>query len=111
MSTENETKNIVDAALAKQVTQNGELAQAAAVALRGVLPYAQGEICSLEDVAKRDGEGSEALEEYRKGVTALDRADKVLRAFDKSHLPIESLKDDHFDNSINTYLDERAGEE
>ena len=50
-------------------------------------------------------------EEAKAGDAALERADKVLRAFDKSHLPIESLKDDHFDNSINTYLDERAGEE
>ena len=47
MSTEEQTKEIVDAALAKQVTQNGELAQAAAVALRGILPYAQQEVSSL----------------------------------------------------------------
>lgn len=111
MSNEDVTKEIVDTVLAKQVVQNGELAQAAAVALRGVLPYAQGEVCSLEDAAKRDGEGSEALTEYRKGMTALDRADKVLRAIDKSHLPIEALKDDHFDNHINTYLDETPSEE
>lgn len=110
MSTEEQTKEIVDAALAKQVTQNGELAQAAAVALRGILPYAQQEVSSLHEVARRDGDETVA-EEAKAGDAALERADKVLRAFDKSHLPIESLKDDHFDNSINTYLDERAGEE
>lgn len=108
MSTE---KEIVDAALTYQVTRNGDLAQAAAVALRGVMPYVHGEVISLEDAAKRDGEGSEAVAEHRKAVTAADRADKVLRAIDKSHLPIEALKDDHFDNHINTYLDETPSED
>lgn len=111
MSTEEQTKEIVDAALAKQVVANGDLAQAAAVALRGVLPYAIGEVDSLKDVLRRDGEQSEVLEEHHKAVNAVSRAEKVLKAFEKSHLPIDELKDDHFDDSITTYLDESAGEE
>lgn len=50
MSTEEQTKEIVDAALAKQVTANGDLAQATAVALRGVLPYARQEVLSIHEV-------------------------------------------------------------
>jgi hypothetical protein len=110
MSTEEQTKEIVDAALAKQVKANGDLAQATAVALRGVLPYARQEVLSIHEVARRDGD-EVAASEAAAGDVAIERADKVLRAIDKSHLPISALKDDHFDNHINTYLDESAGEE
>ena len=70
-----------------------------------------GERASQRATTNRTDGDETVAEEAKAGDAALERADKVLRAFDKSHLPIESLKDDHFDNSINTYLDERAGEE
>lgn len=107
MSTE---KEIVDTALANQVARNGDLAQAAAVALRSVLPYAREEVMSIHDVALKDG-SDEAVAAATTGENAILRAENVLEAFEKSHLPIAALKDDHFDDSIDTFLDEQAGEE
>lgn len=97
------------AGVANRITIASGLACATAVALRGVLPWAQQEVNRQQEVARTGGDDT-LQEETDAGSAAIVRGYNALRAVDRGIRPIHDLPDDAYDDTINCYFDESIPE-
>lgn len=83
----------------REAQEQGKLTQFLGVALRGVLPYAEQEVHSIHEVARRDND-EEARAEAIDGDRALIRARIALDRLNGTSATIADLDDDVFDEDF-----------
>ncbi len=83
----------------REAQEQGKLTQFLGVALRGVLPYAEQEVRSIHEVARRDND-EEARAEAVDGDRVLARARVALDRLNDTSATIADLDDDVFDDDF-----------